>query len=175
MAKRAQKLPIEAIIASTMTRAQETGQIISESIGISLESSSLFTEALPASEIMGKARDSEKNIQFIKMYFENFGKPGWRHSDEENFEDLKVRAGKALKFLEEREEQNIMVVTHGFFMRVLIARAVFGENLTARECQQFTRTFHMENTGLSVLVYDEQEDAPWPWWLWIWNDHAHLG
>ncbi len=175
IAERIAKLPVDILVSSTMTRACDTAGYIAEKIAKDIQFSDLFVEARTALEIRGKPRDSEEAIRVTKLFFENFGKPDWRYSDEENFFDLKERAAKALEFLAARPEENIAVVTHGFFMRIVIAYAVFGEKLTATECQQFTRTFHMENTGLSILGHDPAEDALWPWWLWVWNDHAHLG
>jgi broad specificity phosphatase PhoE len=175
IAERVSKLPVEVIISSTMTRARETAEVIGEKTLKDIEFSNLFTEARAASEVQGKPRDSEETVRISNLFFENFGKPDWRYSDEENFFDLKDRARNALAYLAARPEENIAVVTHGFFMRIVIAYAMFGEELTAKECQQFTRLFHMENTGLSVLGYDPEKNESWPWWLWVWNDHAHLG
>lgn len=173
VAERVKKLPIEVIIASTMGRAQETARIISKKIGKEFESSGLFAERRRPSDQLGKPKDDPIAIRSQELIQENFLVPGFRYSDEENFEDLKERSGEALKFLQARPEQNILVVTHGFIMRIIMARAVFGEALAAKECQQFIRAFHMENTGISVLGYNEKEENPW--WLWVWNDHAHLG
>lgn len=174
IAKRLSKLPIEVIISSTMTRARETTAIITQTVDKPVEFSDLIVEARSSSEVQGKDRDSEEVKKITQLYFENFGKEGWRYSDEETFFDLKDRALKALQLLAARPEEHIAVVTHGFFMRIMMACVVFGEELTARECRQFTRIFHMENTGLSVLGYNPEEET-WPWWLWVWNDHAHLG
>ena len=82
------------------------------------------------------------------------------------------RARKALDYLARMEEKNILVVTHDRFMRYVIAHALFGSELTPREATKFVRAFHMENTGLSILCYDEKEALPW--WVWVWNDHTHL-
>ena len=50
-----------------------------------------------------------------------------RVEDGENFEDLIARADRALTFLGERREASLAVVTHGFFLRTLVARAVFAD------------------------------------------------
>jgi probable phosphoglycerate mutase len=173
IAKRVKKLPAEIIIASPMKRAEETAKFIAEGTGLITEFSDLFVERRRPSISLGKPKDDSEMLALEKILRESHLIPGFRHSDEENFDDLKERAQKALAYLAARPEEHILVVTHGFFMRILVALITMGDTLTAVECEQFIRTFHMENTGLSVFGYDEKEKSPW--WLWVWNDHAHLG
>ncbi|MHB8660905.1 MAG: histidine phosphatase family protein [Minisyncoccota bacterium] len=91
----------------------------------------------------------------------NFSTPGFRFSDEENFEDLKERSRKMLAYLQNRSEEKIVVVTHGFILRIVIAYVIFGESLTGIECERFIQKFHMENKGLTVLDYGgEDREAP---------------
>ncbi len=173
VAKRCASIPTQLIITSTMTRAKETADYI---LGIApqlIEYSDLFVERRRTSLELGKPKDDPQALEAEQMIKQNFALPGYRYLDEENFDDLKQRAKNALVFLANRTEESILVVTHGFFMRVILAYAVFGEELTATECQKFLRSFHMENTGITVLGYDETFINPW--WVWTWNDHAHLG
>jgi len=172
IAQRASKLPLEKIVASTMVRAQETAAHIAKRTGHPIESTDLFVERRRPSEHLGARKDDPRSIEITQTLIDHFSEPGYRFSDEENFEDLRERAGQALTHLEQMPEKHILVVTHGFFLRVLVAVAVFGKNLSGEECDRFIRTFHMENTGLSVLGFDPKfEKSPW----WVWNDHAHLG
>lgn len=173
MAERAGNLKIEAIIASTMTRAQQTAGIIAEHIGKdSVDSTDLLVECRRTSYHDGKSKHDPESIRIDKEISEHFTEAEYRYSDEENFDDLKKRAGEALAYLESRPEKHLLVVTHGYFMRVLVAYAAFGPSLTAHECQRILHSFHTENTGLTVFRYDVTKLQPW--WIWIWNDHAHL-
>lgn len=174
MAARALHLPVEYIVASPQQRAKTTAETIAKKINKPLEFSDLFIERRRPSEQLGQLWIDPKALEIDTLIKQNFTTPGWRYSDEENFDDLKERAKLALEFLETRIEENILVVTHGYFMRMIVATVVFGDELTAREAENFARTFHMENTGLSVLGYNEAYKQS-PWWLWVWNDHAHLG
>ncbi len=173
VAKRAAKLPIDVMFASTMIRAQETARIISEKIGKDFESFDFFGERRMPSAHIGTAKDDPQVIEDMDKIKKNLGVAGFKHSDEESFDDLKKRAAKAVKFLEARPEENILVVTHGFFLRIIVAYITFGEALTAYECDKFLRVLRPQNAGITVLKYDETEEDPWK--LWIWNDHAHLG
>ncbi len=169
-AERCTKLPIDVVISSTMKRAKHTAEIIVGKIHKPIE----FIERRRPSIQTGALKNDPEILKIDKTVIENFPKEGYRYSDEENFDDLKVRAQKALGFLESRSEENILVLSHGLFMRIVIAYAIFGDHLTGIECQNFIRAFDTENTGLSVLNYDDTRDDP-KWHIWIWNDHAHLG
>lgn len=174
MAERCSKLPIDILVSSTMTRAQQTASIIGDKIGKEILSSELFAERRRPSAQTGKPKDDLEALNIDKEIWNNFGTAEYRHSDEENFEDLRNRVRQALEFLVNCPEENIAVVTHGFFMRIIMAYVVFRERLTGKECELFMRTFHMENTGLTILKYAGPDKEP-PWWVWTWNDHAHLG
>lgn len=174
MAERCTNLPIDILVASTMTRAQQTASILGDKIKKEVIPSDLFAERRRPSAQTGKPKDNTESLVIDKEIWNNFGTPGYRHSDEENFEDLRDRARQVLEFLASRPEDHIAVITHGFFMRILLAYVVFRERLTGRECELFMRTFHMENTGLTIIKYAGPDKEP-PWWVWTWNDHAHLG
>lgn len=173
IAERCAALPVDALIASTMLRAKDTAGYIAAQLNLPPVYSSLFVEAKGPSEFQNLPRAHEPGLLFDAEMQQNFEDPVWRFSDGENFQDLKDRALAALALLEQHEESDILVVTHGFFMRILVACVVHGPALTAAECRGFIRAFHMENTGLSVFGYDDK--VPNPWWVWVWNDHAHLG
>ncbi len=174
LAARAAKLPLEAVIASSLPRARETAEIIGRKIKRPPETSDLFVERRRPSEQAGHLKGSPRDLAIDRALAEGFAQPGFRFSDEENFEDLALRSDRALAFLAERREADLLVVTHGFFLRVMLARAVFGDELTASVCDRFICAFETEKTGLTVFRY-EPENARSPWKTIIWNDHAHLG
>jgi broad specificity phosphatase PhoE len=174
MAERCAKLPIELLVSSTMKRAKDTAGIIGKKIHREPVFSDLFVERRRPSVQTGVAINDPHSLEVDQILYQNFATPNFRHSDEENFEDLTERARAALDYLASREEEHIAVVTHGFFMRIVMAAAIFRKELTARECELFMRTFLMENTGLTILKSSGEDHEP-PWHIWVWNDHAHLG
>lgn len=172
IAERAAKLPIDAIVSSAYPRASETARLIAERTHMVVEYADLFRERVRPSEQVGLARGSDAFREIDDEVFNNFG-PGHRFSNEENFDDLKERAGKALLFLEQHPARHLLLVGHGLFARVLLSRVVFGESVTATEMLAAIRTFKNENTGLSVLQHGANAYVPWQ--VVVWNDHAHLG
>lgn len=175
IAERASKLPIEVVIASTLLRAKQTAQHIVDKIGVPMETSDLFVERRSPSEYVGRPYSDPKTAEIDKVLDANFGKPGWRYSDEENFDDMKIRAQKAMALLEARPEKEILVVTHGLFLRMLVGTLVFGGEFTSREGLRLFKAFKTKNTGLTVFELDlEDERFGGQWRMLTWNDHAHL-
>ncbi|MSU73787.1 histidine phosphatase family protein [Candidatus Kaiserbacteria bacterium] len=179
IAKRIAKLPVEVIIASPAARTKATAEAIATRVNKPVEYSDLLVERRTMSELWGHRID-DLGIADIKQILFRFDEPNLRHSDEENFEDLKMRADATLSFLEKRPEEHILVVGHGLFTRVLVARVLLGERLTGAECLKILSVLRTRNTGLSVLHYKENantgtEGPESDWQLLVWNDHAHLG
>lgn len=173
IAKRCESLPLDVIISSTYPRALATAQAIVDRTHVPIEYSDLFVERRQASSIIGMRKDDPRFFDYIEQLKAHGHDPKWRFEDSENFADIKVRTGKALEYLENRPAENILVVTHGLFMRVLLGRVLMGEDLNGSEYQRLIQGMEMENTGLSVFRYQREESFA-PWEVWIWNDHSHL-
>jgi len=171
IAKRISKFSCGALISSSFQRAKETAQAIAEETGLEPEYSGLFVERIKPSSINGAPVANEAAQATWRQWEESLYTPSMRVEDGENFADIIGRADKALGFLGERREASLAVVTHGFFLRTLVARALFGEMLTEKALRRFQSVASMENTGLSVLRWRGETG----WRLWIYNDHAHLG
>lgn len=180
IAARAAKLPVDAIVASPAARTKATAEEIALCIGKPIEYSELFVERRTMSELWGRRIDDPAVAHLREMLF-RFDTPDLRHSDEENFEDLRERANAALAYLEQRPEEHILVVSHGLFTRILAARILLGADITGAECLKVTNALRTRNTGLSVLHFKHHlqgmgaEGPASDWQLLVWNDHAHLG
>ena len=172
VADRLSTYPIETIISSTMSRAQETAQIIANRINKEIEFSDLFVERRRPSEQIGKPKDDLIALESQRLIEENFLTPDYYYSDEENFTDLKNRASQMLNFVAERPEENILVVGHGYIMRLVLAYAICGPNLSALEGQKFINALKTNNTGMTIFDYNPESAHPWQ--VLVWNDHAHL-
>ena len=129
VAERIVKLPVDLVVSSPMLRTKETAEIIAQRIGKQVAYSDFFVERRHPSFSFGRVRSDPDVMKVYREIRQNFHVSGYRYSDEENFDDFKVRALAGLNYLAERDEKNILVVTHGFFLRILIAAAIFGENM----------------------------------------------
>ncbi|MEK7098522.1 MAG: histidine phosphatase family protein [Patescibacteria group bacterium] len=172
IAERASKLPIDALIASTMVRAQQTAGHISRRIDKSIIACEFFVEVLLPSQLEGKVwLDPE-----VQRIHDEWGATMYTHQrvlDGENFPDIQHRSHQALRYLEDRPEENIMVVTHGLFKRALVATVVLGDYISAAALQKMEFSFRTVNTGLTILSFDP-DDKYSKWSMLSWNDYGHL-
>jgi broad specificity phosphatase PhoE len=168
---RCSRIQFDRIVCSTLPRAKETATPIIELSRKPVVFSDLFVEFQRPTLTMGKPKDHPNSVAFNRFVLENFGKPNKRFADEENFEDMKDRALKALDFLTETPGHDL-VIGHGFFARGMLACAVFGPDLTGDVCNAFCRVFRTRNTGITILDYEPGREFPWR--VHTWNDHAHL-
>lgn len=177
LGKRLARLPIERIISSDFTRAHHTAKIVTTHTGhTSIATSPLFVERTNPSFMMGHSMDDEVVERTWEVIAKNYGVLGWRHSDEENFEDLIARAKAALNHVLALPERNIAVASHGLFMKVVLAHVLLGEHLDGRIFwDKFIPTKNAENTSIMHLEYTNNFHGTAKYWKLItWNDHAHL-
>lgn len=170
VAERFKSIPVDVIIASDMNRATQTGDIIAKTLDKEVIHINLFQEVLRPSFVRGKRKDDPEVAKVMGEVKTNFENESWHHSDEENFYDIKNRAIKSLKYIQTRKEENIIVVTHGQFLIMLIAVMGLGENFTAKQFKLLHQFMIAKNTGITIV--DEHKGK---YFLMTWNDYAHLG
>jgi len=175
IADRVSRLSFEALIASPFQRAKETAEAIQRVTGKTPEFSDLFVERVKPTSINGKPYTDKKANTAWREWEKSLYTPGMRVEDGENFDDLVARADKALAFLSDRREKTLTVVTHGYFLRTIVARVLLGDLLSGDASRRFQKSAAMANTGLSVLWYHGGFEEESSWRLWTYNDHAHLG
>lgn len=177
VAKRMKEIGIEKIIASGHLRAQETARITAAHLGIPMiDTSRLFGERRNPSLMIGK-RDDDASVACVWREIEkHYGMPGWRHSDEENYEDLRMRAILGLEYLTTIPEERVMIASHGLFMKVVLAYVILGDLVNGRIFwDQFVPLKNVANTGIMHLEYtDNYRKTAKFWKLVSWNDYAHL-
>jgi probable phosphoglycerate mutase len=175
IAERVANLSFDTLIASPFRRAKETAEAVSRKTGKEPEFSELFVERIKPTTINGKPYDDEGANNAWRAWEKSLYTPGMRVEDGENFDDLIARADRALGFLKDRPEHSLVVVTHGYFLRTMVARVLLGDLLTGETHKHFQAHAAHENTGLTVFRYQASFEEDPAWRLWIYNDHAHLG
>jgi broad specificity phosphatase PhoE len=174
VAARLSKLPFEAIIASPLQRAKETAEAIALATSKEPKYSELFVERIKPARINGKPYGDEEANALWRDWTKSLYTPGMRVADGENFDDLIIRADAALAFLKDRAEQSLVVVTHGYFLRTMVARIMLGDSLSGEVFRRLQSAGSIENTGLTVFRYHDAFEEESCWRLWTYNDHAHL-
>ncbi len=183
--KRFEKIPVDIILSSDMARAKETARVISERVGQPVTYSELLQEGRAPSELLGKDPSHPEVAAIRELWLtRRYQGEHMRYSDEETIADMKTRAGDALAFIANHEADNILVVTHGTFLRVVLGMIIIGDTFSPQLFKQFRERLSMSNTGITVCDYHKEDarrvdlDLPGKspgWRLITWNDHAHLG
>jgi len=176
LSKRFTSIDVDKIISSSFKRTMQTVEAISAIKNIRVEISDLFAERKVPSEILGKSFDSAELQNVYKTLRENYFISEARHSDEETFEDIKIRARKALVYLEENNAEHIVIACHGMFIVMLISYITFGESVGPRDFVNMFNTFKISNTGITLCEYDQKNKTEeiTGWRLITWNDQIHL-
>lgn len=168
------KMPLEALVTSFFPRARETAAEITRSSGIEAELSELFVERIKPTSIDDQPFSDPHAAAVWREWEQSLRTPGMRVEDGENFDDQVARADRALLYLQDRPEKRIAVVTHGYFLRTIVARVLLGPHLTPEAYGHLHQSAHTQNTGMTVLHYQSGYDRILRWVLWTYNDHAHL-
>jgi broad specificity phosphatase PhoE len=153
-----------------MTRAAQTADTIARAVGRIVVYSAFFHEILRPSAVRGKSKADPEVMQITEHLIRYFADDTQRHSDEENFFDIRRRAVAGLDFLAKRPEEHMLVVTHGMILKMLMAVMIDGEHTSPEFFLKLDRFLHPSNTGITKCLW---RDGAWR--LVVWNDHAHLG
>lgn len=175
IAERVSKLEFEALISSPFDRAKQTAEAISKATSKEIEYSDLLTERLKPTSVNGKPYTDKQTDLVWREWEKSLFTPGMKVEDGENFDDIVRRADKVLNFLRDRKEKTFVVVTHGYFLRVIIMRVLLDNLVSGEVMKNFQKSAEMQNTGLTVIRYMDAFEEDSSWRLWIYNDHAHLG
>lgn len=175
LAKRLKKhgYKFDVVMASPFERARKTAEIICEEINAEYEEVGIIHEKLNAKVFYGKGPGDKLFDKYIAALKKNWTSMDWKYNKEgESIRELAVRAKKFKEhLLESHAGQKILVVSHGAFGRCFIANCVLGDEAEDTAFMKLFQAIKTENTGLSVLEYNEEEKV---WKLGFLNDHSHL-
>lgn len=162
----------ELIISSPYQRALETAGIIAKELNLPIKKCDLLVERRNPSQIIGRSIE-ERDVKLIVDQIDgSFHDDNWRHSDEENFLDLKARAEKLLAYIASRRERRIIMVTHGLFLKIVIAYMLYGKNLTASLHNTLSYFNPINNAGMTIVKYIPHFLRRDQWKILVWNDSA---
>ncbi|MFA9289448.1 MAG: histidine phosphatase family protein [Weeksellaceae bacterium] len=171
VATRLRDLPFDVMIASPYKRAMQTAKTINKELELELVSNDLFREYSRPSEIQGMSMFTPLSKVVRREIEKNFHNADWHYSDEENFSDFSKRVKQAVTFVEQREEERILIVSHGLFIKMFIALVTFPKSFNSHMFLEWIDNSWHNNTGVSMLEYHEDKNH---WRLLTWSDYSHL-
>lgn len=160
----------QIIFASPFKRTEETAKILAEELHLKIKYTDLLAERKNPSEIIGHSGREPQVRQIVDKMDKSIHADDLRISDEENFIDLKNRAKKLLKFIKQRGQKRIIMVTHSIFLKMVVAYIQHGEHLSAEEYAKLSYFNPIDNAGLTICEYIPHWFSKDEWKLLVWND-----
>ncbi|MEN9649851.1 MAG: hypothetical protein RL094_818 [Candidatus Parcubacteria bacterium] len=174
--QRLKKRKIDVVLVSPYTRTKETAAIINKYVQKPLEYVDLLVERRNPSEIVGKSVKDPEVIHIVELIDKSYHSDDYRFSDEENFADMRDRARDLLNYLQTRKEKTILVVTHGIFLKMVIAYMLYREKLNAGRYNTLSYMNSSNNAAITVCEYKDgffsPKDPAKRWKLLSWDDYA---
>lgn len=173
-----ERFKIKKIICSPFQRAIETLNEIQKTLHIPEDKiiyTPLIGERRNPSKIISKKYEDPIVIEAIDFMDKTLHEEDARWEDEENFVDLKLRAEKAIKFIEKTSEDKTLIVSHGIFLKMMICSIYYRHNLDIKHYINFNFLNSYDNTALTILKYH-----PWKifsknkWDIVVFNDTTLL-
>lgn len=163
----------EKILTSKLKRAIETADIVAKGFNKEIEIVEDIHERQQSPKIYGLKRTesvSEKYFQDVVKNNENWD---WRWDrDEESFSEVINRAVKFRdNLINKYSQKSVLAVSHDVFLRCFITVCILGEKSKKASFHQLYRSIAIEKTGVSLLIYREEQKS---WKLWYLNDYSHL-
>ncbi len=162
----------QIIIASPYERTKETAEIIGQELNLPVKYSELLVERRNPSKVIGHWGGEPKVKQIMDQMDRSYHADDFRIADEENFEDVKSRVKKLLKFIKRRHEKRIIMVTHSNFLKMVVSYMIYGEDLTASQYSLLNYYNPIDNASMAVCSYTHHFFKKDEWKLLVWNDLA---
>lgn len=166
---------LELIVASPMTRAQETAQGIAEVLELPVETDEDLFEVRQSDAFYAASPDygDTGTLTWMPGADPSFAEPG-----AESFDDIVGRVRRVMKRLGElASEQRIVAVSHHNFLHFFLGVTMFGDDFTPAMVPGIYMAGHA-NTGITIFEHvseREMDGVNMPGWvLTTWNDRAHL-
>jgi len=173
LARRLAGLEVDTLLSSPYERARQTAEVVAGAVGQAIVFTSLLVELKRPSVIEGRHYEDPEVLAIKDALVRYAERADWRHSDEETFGEVTARARECLALFEglQREGRDTVVaITHGWFLTMLVALMLYGDDLRPRDALRLQAFAQVRNTGITRC--DRGADGRWT--LVTWNDHAHL-
>ncbi len=171
LAERFENIPVDVVLSSDYVRAHETARTITEYNNIPLEVVNMAGERELPPDLADLHKDDPKAKALKKQFYYE-----WMHEADttagEHFDSVRRRVHDLVTLIESRPEKNILVVSHGFFLKFFTAQQLLGGYLTPEIfIDNIMSRMRMSNTGITYFTVDENHK----WQLYAWSDFSHLG
>jgi probable phosphoglycerate mutase len=175
LGRRLQGEELELIVASPMTRAQETAQGIAQVLELPIETDEDLFEVRQSDAFYAASPDygDTGTLRWMPTADPSYAEPG-----AESFDDIVARVHRVMTRLGElAAERRIVAVSHHNFLHFFLGVTLFGDDFTPALMTGLYQAGHA-NTGITIferVAERSMDGVDLPGWvLTTWNDRAHL-
>jgi broad specificity phosphatase PhoE len=162
------------LMSSPHRRAQQTASFISDIFGFPIVTEHLVIERLKPLSVEGKPYTDPVARETWTKWHNNFYSYGDRVEDGETYLDLINRVHSSLELFKNCSHRDILVVSHGLFIRSIVLTILTGPYLNAATFKPALFGLKMENTGITTLHYQSYNGGTPAWAVDSHNDYTHL-
>ncbi|MBU0569424.1 histidine phosphatase family protein [Patescibacteria group bacterium] len=156
LAERFLKIPIELILSSPHKRTIQTASAIGGQINKKITANELLRERKWPSDLEGKPLKNPEVKRFLELLKQKTQEdPEWHYSNEESFLDIKNRASMFVEHVSGLDYQNILAVSHEYFIKIIVAYMMFGNKLTYDLFRDFFFFTTLNNTSITLCETKE--------------------
>ncbi len=181
LANRLISIKFNKVISSPLKRTVQTADIFKDKIQTQYEINSLFSEIKTPSKLVGRTKEDPITAEVNALKKANTHDIFWKFEDEESFSEFRKRGLDAITYLETLGESalgtdsNILIFTHGKFLRMILSIFIFGPEVTKDQYALITELFYIHNTGITRCIFKKAtENKPNRWRIVNWNDQSHF-
>jgi len=169
LADRIANLEVDLLVASPYTRAQQTAEYVSKKVNLPVTTVESFHENMRPEAVRGKTYN-EGTQDIYKQYNEDVWLKEKTLIGMENFHDVLERMKQSLTFLESQPQNDIVVVSHGDFLRFFISHILLGQSDNLIENRKVYDSFvRLSNVAITVIEHNQEK-----WTVKMYNDHSHF-
>jgi len=171
VAERLATVAFDHLVVSDYVRTRQTAEPLLALKSLTPLYSPLFREVRRPSRFFHQSRKSAEYRAFLDAELDRLmTDPNGHDSDEENFVDVVTRAKAALEYLLTLDG-DVAVISHGHFIRYVVALVAMQLKLEASHWYHMCVSFEAVNTGITNLTYDADRAR---WQILTFNDIAHF-
>ncbi len=170
VAERFRHVLVDELIVSPFLRTQQTAEHIYNVVQKPSVTFEAFHERMQPVSVRGKRFDSEKGSRYLQEYTSLYTDAQVTQEGFENYYAVQARVVACIAMLEQSDKENIVVVSHGAFIRSVTSFLLLGKQADILHMMAIDAALHtMNNAGVTEFTYENGI-----WKLFTWNDHAHF-
>ncbi len=168
VAERMKNFKLTTVLTSELIRAADTGTQIADHHNIPIIQLGILNERIKPSSVFGLSHSDPKYIEYFDRLINSAHDIDYRYEDGENIYDLVVRTKRILEFIEQETKGDVVVVSHGVLLRIIVAYILTKSEDLSVYAEAF-KNLHIDNTGITHALIKDRH-----WMFGTINDSTHL-